>query len=69
MVVAAAAAVARLVRRQTGAAGGYRRGGDDDPLGAPVTPCEYLTFPPFGPDHLDNSLQHRSGLVASVWLP
>jgi hypothetical protein len=25
---------------------------------------EYLTFPPFGPDHLDNSLQHLSDLAA-----
>jgi hypothetical protein len=25
---------------------------------------EYLQFPPFGPDHLDNSLQHLSRLVA-----
>jgi uncharacterized protein YndB with AHSA1/START domain len=25
---------------------------------------EYLHFPPFGPDHLDNSLQHLSRLVA-----
>lgn len=25
----------------------------------------YLEFPPFGPDHLDNSLQHLSNLVAS----
>jgi hypothetical protein len=25
---------------------------------------EYLQFPPFGPDHLDNSLQHLSDLVA-----
>ena len=25
---------------------------------------EYLTFPPFRADHLDNSLQHLSGLVA-----
>ena len=24
---------------------------------------EYLQFPPFGPDHLDNSLQHLSDLV------
>ena len=30
---------------------------------------EYLHFPPFGPDHLDNSLQHLSDLVAEVWLP
>jgi hypothetical protein len=27
---------------------------------------EYLQFPPFGHDHLDNSLQHLSDLVASV---
>ena len=27
---------------------------------------EYIRFPPFGPDHLDNSLQHRSDLVAEV---
>ncbi|MCU1380076.1 MAG: hypothetical protein JWN29_3059, partial [Acidimicrobiales bacterium] len=26
----------------------------------------YLQFPPFGQDHLDNSLQHLSDLVASV---
>ena len=26
---------------------------------------EHITFPPFGPDHLDNSLQHLSDLVAS----
>ena len=26
---------------------------------------EYLSFPPFGHDHLDNSLQHLSDLVAS----
>ena len=26
---------------------------------------EYLQFPPFGQDHLDNSLQHLSDLVAS----
>ncbi|MDQ1487684.1 MAG: hypothetical protein QOJ23_198, partial [Actinomycetota bacterium] len=25
---------------------------------------EYLQFPPFGQDHLDNSLQHLSDLVA-----
>jgi hypothetical protein len=25
---------------------------------------EYIQFPPFGPDHLDNSLQHLSDLVA-----
>ena len=24
---------------------------------------EYLQFPPFGPDHLDNSLQHLAALV------
>ena len=30
---------------------------------------EYLQFPPFGPDHLDNSLQHLSDLVAQVWRP
>jgi len=24
---------------------------------------EYLQFPPFEPDHLDNSLQHLSDLV------
>ena len=30
---------------------------------------EYLQFPPFGQDHLDNSLQHLSELVASMWLP
>ena len=27
---------------------------------------EYIQFPPFGQDHLDNSLQHLSDLVASV---
>jgi hypothetical protein len=27
---------------------------------------EYLQFPPFGPDHLDNSLQHLSDLVAGA---
>ncbi len=26
---------------------------------------EFLHFPPFGPDHLDNSLQHLSDLVTS----
>ena len=25
---------------------------------------EYLQFPPFGQDHLDNSLQHLSDLLA-----
>jgi predicted RNA methylase len=25
---------------------------------------EYIQFPPFGPDHVDNSLQHLSDLVA-----
>ncbi len=30
---------------------------------------EYLQFPPFGADHLDNSLQHLSDLVAEVWPP
>jgi uncharacterized protein YndB with AHSA1/START domain len=30
---------------------------------------EYVQFPPFGQDHLDNSLQHLSDLVAQVWLP
>jgi hypothetical protein len=25
---------------------------------------EYIRFPPFGKDHLDNSLQHLSDLVA-----
>jgi hypothetical protein len=30
---------------------------------------EYLRFPPFGQDHLDNSLQHLSGLVAEATLP
>jgi hypothetical protein len=31
----------------------------------PVTPeiREYIQFPPFEPDHLDHSLQHRSDLV------
>lgn len=29
---------------------------------------EYIQFPPFGPDHLDNSLQHLSDLVAQVKL-
>ena len=27
---------------------------------------EYLRFPPFGPDHLDHSLQHLSDLVTSA---
>ena len=27
---------------------------------------EYLRFPPFEPDHLDNSLRHLSALVAAV---
>ena len=27
---------------------------------------EYIQFPPFGQDHLDNSLQHLSDLVASA---
>ena len=27
---------------------------------------EYIQFPPFGPDHLDNSLQHLSDLVAEI---
>jgi hypothetical protein len=27
---------------------------------------EYLQFPPFGQDHLDNSLQHRSDLVVGA---
>ena len=27
---------------------------------------EYLQFPPFGPDHLHNSLQHLAALVASA---
>jgi hypothetical protein len=27
---------------------------------------EYLTFPPFGPDHLSNSLQHLAELAAST---
>ena len=26
---------------------------------------EYLHFPPFPPDHLDNSLQHLGDLVAA----
>lgn len=26
---------------------------------------EYISFPPFGPDHLINSLRHLAGLVAS----
>lgn len=30
---------------------------------------EYLQFPPFGQDHLDNSLQHLAELVAQAWLP
>jgi hypothetical protein len=30
---------------------------------------EYIQFPPFGPDHLDNSLQRLSELVDQVWLP
>ena len=30
---------------------------------------EYLQFPPFPPDDLDNSLQHVSQLVACVSLP
>ena len=30
---------------------------------------EYLRFPPFGQDHLDNSLQHLSDLVAEAWPP
>jgi hypothetical protein len=30
---------------------------------------EYLQFPPFEQDHLDNSLQHLSDLVAWGWLP
>ena len=30
---------------------------------------EYLRFPPFGPDHLDNSLQHLSDLVAQASMP
>ena len=30
---------------------------------------EYLQFPPFKSDHLDNSLQHLSDLVAEVSLP
>jgi hypothetical protein len=30
---------------------------------------EFIQFPPFGQDHLDNSLQHLSGLVAEVSLP
>jgi hypothetical protein len=27
---------------------------------------EYLQFPPFGPEHLDNSLQHLSDLIGSA---
>lgn len=27
---------------------------------------EYIQFPPFGPEHLDNSLRHLSDLVAQV---
>jgi hypothetical protein len=30
---------------------------------------EYLQFPPFAPDHLDNSLQHLSDLVARNTAP
>lgn len=30
---------------------------------------EYIQFPPFPKDHLDNSLQHLSDLAAKVWLP
>jgi hypothetical protein len=30
---------------------------------------EYMQFPPFEQDHLDNSLQHLSDLVAQVLLP
>ncbi len=37
--------------------------------GVPPQVREYLQFPPFGPDHLDNSLQHLSDLVAQVWRP
>src|SRR4029077_651363 len=29
----------------------------------------YLQFPPFGQDHLDNSLQHLSDLVAQASMP
>jgi hypothetical protein len=32
----------------------------------PADVREYLQFPPFGPDHLDNSLQHLSQLVRSA---
>ncbi len=32
----------------------------------PTQVREYLQFPPFGRDHLDNSLQHLSDLVAQV---
>ncbi len=32
----------------------------------PANVREYLQFPPFAPDHLDNSLQHLSDVVASV---
>ena len=28
---------------------------------------EYIQFPPFEHDHLDNSLHHLSNLVAYVW--
>ena len=32
--------------------------------GVPPHVREYIQFPPFAPDHLDNSLQHLSDLVA-----
>src|SRR5205807_938037 len=30
---------------------------------------EYIQFPPFGHDHLDNSLRHLSDLTAQAWRP
>ena len=35
----------------------------------PAEVREYIQFPPFGPDHLDNSLRHLSDLVAGNTAP
>jgi hypothetical protein len=51
--------------RRTSRAG---RTGPRAPARSAVPPDvrEYLHFPPFGPEHLDNSLQHLSGLIGSA---
>jgi hypothetical protein len=40
------------------------RGRDDRREHWTASEREYIQFPPFGQDHLDNSLQHLSDLVA-----